>query len=377
MTRETASRYTCVLFAIAAAGCGQRTPTDVIADRVSCTECEIVIEDIAVIGDTSDARSLAGRPFGVWQDGTGRYFINVLDAFPMVYDPAAGVLNHFGRPGGGPGEYRHPTIRALLPGDSLLVSDAFIYHVVSPDLTVARSVTVGTDLPSLVVAEWPARVIATGHSFDRETGTIQSLVAEYDMSGEAIQVRDTLLMTERVSGRDANWVSAIRRLGEVDGDGGVWVSDYNSYRLVQYRNGTPADSITRRPDWFPGGEPARMGSPTEPATPHMLGSWMDDEGLLWVLASQPRLDTQDVWKDMPSFEGAREVRVASLPADYKLNRTVIEVIDLAERRVVSRHTFDGYIIDVLPDQRVASFVETDAGVPVLRIHRMSLRRGEY
>lgn len=26
-------------------------------------------------------------------------------------------------------------------------------------------------------------------------------------------------------------------------------------------------------------------------------------------------NTEDVWKDMPSFEGARAVRVASLPAD--------------------------------------------------------------
>ena len=148
------------------------------------------------------------------------------------------------------------------------------------------------------------------------------------------------------------------------------------FRSCPHRDGEPVDSINRRPDWFPGGEPARIGSPTEPTTPHMIGSWMDGDGLLWVLASQPRLDTEDVWKDMPSLEGAREVRVASLPADYKLNRTVIEVIDLAERRVVSRHTFDGYIIDILPDQRLASFVETKDGVPILRIHEVSLRREE-
>lgn len=376
MTRETASSCMCVVLCVVAAGCAQSTSSDVIPERVSCTQCEIVIEDIAVIGDTSGTHSLAGRPWQVWQGGSGRYFINVLDAFPMVYDPDTGVLNHFGRPGGGPGEYRHPTIRALLPGDSLLVSDAFTYHVVAPDLQVARSVNVDVDLPSLAVMDWPTRVIATSHNFDRETGTVQSVVAGYDMAGEAVQLRDTLLLGEKVSGRDANWIGSIRLLGEVAGDGSMWISDYNTYRLVQYRDGEPVDSITRRPDWFPGGEPARIGSPTEPTTPHMIGSWMDGDGLLWVLTSQPRLDTGDVWKDMPSFEGAREVRVASLPADYKLNRTVIEVIDLAERRVVSRHTFDGYIIDILPDQRLASFVETDDGVPILRIHEVSLRREE-
>ena len=74
--------------------------------------------------------------------------------------------------------------------------------------------------------------------------------------------------------------------------------------------------------------------------------------------------------------GVREVRVASLPAEYKLNQTVIEVIDLSERRVLTRYTFDGYIIDILPGQRFASYVETDAGVPVLRIHGVTLRRGD-
>ena len=374
MTRKTAVLCMCFALACASTGCERSNESDVIPDRVSCADCEIVIEDVAAIGDTAAALSLAGRPFGVWQDGTGRYFINVLDAFPMVYDSATGVLNHFGRPGGGPGEYRHPTIRALLPGDSLLVSDAFTYHVVAPNLTVGRSVTVGTDLPSLAVVNWPTRVVATSRDFDRETGMVQSVVAAYDMSGEALQLRDTLFVSENVSGGDSNWVDTIRLLGEVAGDGSVWISDYNTYRLVRYSGGKPVDSVARRPDWFPGGEPARIGSPTEPTTPHMIGNWVDDDGLLWVLASQPRLDTQDVWKDIPSFEGAREVRVASMPADYKLNRTVIEVIDPAARRVLSRHTFDGYIIDILPDQRLASFVETEDGVPILRIHRVSLRR---
>jgi hypothetical protein len=67
------------------------------------------------------------------------------------------------------------------------------------------------------------------------------------------------------------------------------------------------------------------------------------------------------------------VRVASLPADYKLNRTIIEVVDVEARRVIARHTFDGYINAIMSDQRVASFTETELGVPVLHIHRLELR----
>lgn len=64
--------------------------------------------------------------------------------------------------------------------------------------------------------------------------------------------------------------------------------------------------------------------------------------------------------------------MSALPAGYELYRTVIEVIDIAVKRVIARDTFDGHIIAVLPDQRVAAFVETPDGVPILTIYRLSL-----
>lgn len=376
MTLERAAALSCfVAYAVVVTGC-EGTPAGMIPDRALCRTCEIVIDVVEVIGDTTEANSLTGRPRSVWQDGTGRYFINVLDAFPMVYNPQTGILERFGREGSGPGEYQRPAVRALLPGDSLLVSDAFTYFVVGPDLQVKRSFRVATDLPGIAVVDWPGNVLGTSRRLDRRTEMIQTVVTAYDMSGDNLQAVDTLLATGPISGRDPTWVSSLRLLGEVADDGSLWISDYNSYRMVQYRTGEPVDSIARRPGWFPGGAPMAIGGPDEPASPHMLGNWVDEEGLLWVLASQPRPDTRDAWKDVPSLEGVREVRVASLPAQYKLNQTVIEVIDLNERRVLTRHIFDGYVIDILPGQRFASYVETEAGVPVLRIHGVTLRRGD-
>ena len=68
----------------------------------------------------------------------------------------------------------------------------------------------------------------------------------------------------------------------------------------------------------------------------------------------------------------REVRVASLPPEYKLYRTLIEVIDPAAKRVLARRTFDGYIFGALSENRVAAYVETEAGVPVVTIYRVTL-----
>src|SRR5262245_30901728 len=66
--------------------------SDFGSDPVGCPECRIVTERTAVIGDTVRDNALTGRPHGVWQDSLGRYWINVLDAFPMLYDSGRGTL---------------------------------------------------------------------------------------------------------------------------------------------------------------------------------------------------------------------------------------------------------------------------------------------
>lgn len=361
------------LGALVLGGC-ERTPSGFIPDHVSCRDCEIIVEEVAVVGDTTADASLTGRPMAVWQDGTGRYWINVLDAFPMIYDPESGQLSEFARRGEGPGEYRHPMIRTDLPGDSMLVSDVLTYRVVTRGMGIAREIQGMESLPAIAVVQWPSSVLGITMPHDRSTGTVRTVVARYDFSGDEVSVVDTILATEPNNGAGSEWAGSIRLFGRPAPDSSLWISDFNRYRLVRYSSdGEPLDSVRRRPQWFPGGEPLRIGGPNQPTTPHLSGNWVDAKGRLWVLAAQPRDDTREVWKDAGAQAGAMEGRVASLPADYKLKRTIIEVIDLDTRRVIARRTFDGYVNAILSDQRVASFTETELGVPVLRIHRLTLR----
>lgn len=369
--RYVASRAALCGFAFCAC---ERTPPGFIPDRVSCRNCDILVEEVAVIGDTTAESSRTGRPGAAWRDAAGRYWINVLDAFPMIYDPETRQLRDFARRGEGPGEYRYPSIRTNLPGDSMLVSDGSTFRVVVPSMEIAREVRSLEDLARIAVVQWPGNVFGITMPHDRSTRTFRTVVARYDFSGDRVLATDTILATEPSNGRGAEWANTFRLLGRPAADGSVWISDYNNYRLVKYSpDGESLDSIRRRPDWFPGGEPLRLGGPDQRTTPHVIGNWVDPEGRLWVLASQPREDTREAWKDVASVSGAREVRVASLPAEYKLNRTIVEVIDVNARRVIARHTFDGYLMAVMSDQRVASFTETELGVPVLRIHRLTLR----
>lgn len=52
---------------------------------------------------------------------------------------------------------------------------------------------------------------------------------------------------------------------------------------------------------------------------------------------------------------------------------MIEVIDPVTKNVVATHTFDGYITALLAGNRVASYVENADGIPIMTIHRLTLR----
>lgn len=341
-----------------------------------CEDCRIELEQVATIGDDSEDGMLPGRPTQIVEDGTGRYWINVLDAIPVIHDPDANVpLRPIGRTGSGPGEFRFAAVHAELPGDSVLVSDIFEFRVMARDVSVARTVGSTQQLTSVSVLEWPHRVLAVTRDRTGAPGSSTTVVALYDMSADTVAVRDTLLTMQAPSGDPAAYASSLRQPGRPSPDSDIWISDFNRYRLVRYSPaGERVDSVVRAPDGFPGGDAMRMGGPDQPASPHMIGNWVDDDGRLWTLRAVPRTDTGDAWAELGDMQGIGEVRVAMMPADYELKRTVIEVLDPVAKRVLAEHDFDGFIFAVLPDNRVASYIETDIGVPIITIHRVALHQ---
>jgi hypothetical protein len=342
-------------------------------EQVSCERCVIAIDSVATIGDASGDGMLPGRPAGVLQDGAGRYWINVLDAIPVIHDPGDTTLRPIGRRGSGPGEFSFAAVHAPLPGDSMLVSNSLEFRVMAPDLTVARSVRSTRQLTGASVLQWPGRVLAVSRDRSRAPATPVTVVAIYDMTADTVAAVDTLLTAQAQSADPAAYASSLRRPGLPSADGGIWVSDYNSYRLVRYSpEGEPVDSVVRSPVGFPGGEALGIGGPDQPASPHMIGNWVDDEDRLWIVRAVPRADTGDVWAEHGDMRSVGEVRVSTRPADYELKRTIIEVLDPRTKRLLARQDFDGFIFAVLPDSHVASFVETDVGVPIITIHRLRL-----
>jgi len=365
---RTAPLLCTLLFAGCAAG-----PSAAIPEEPSCADCVIEVEPLLTIGDTTQGGMLNGRPMAVFEDGHGRYWINVLDMFPMVYDPASKALRTFGREGDGPGEFRHPSVIGVLPGDSVLLRDMHRISVVGPNDSVARIIADPSGGWMTDVIRWPDLLLGRPNPYVGGKPRHSVVFATYDLSGNEAVVRDTLLAIDRpLDLRDpAAYASSLRQSGSVSPTGVFWIGDVNQYRLVRYTlDGAAGDTIIRQIDWFIPGQPMYIGGPDRLVSPQLDGNWLDDEHRLWVLVAQP-IDPGNAWDNVEN--GAREVRMSALPPDFRLKRTLIEVIDPATRRVVTRHTFDGYVFGTLPGNRVATYAETDNGIPILTIHRLTLR----
>ena len=53
---------------------------------------------------------------------------------------------------------------------------------------------------------------------------------------------------------------------------------------------------------------------------------------------------------------------------------MIEVIDVAAKRVIARQAINGYISDVLSDGRAVTYVENDDGVPIATVWTLGLKQ---
>jgi hypothetical protein len=99
---------------------------------------------------------------------------------------------------------------------------------------------------------------------------------------------------------------------------------------------------------------------------------IDPAGRLWVFSDAPRPDWHDAWTGIAVPSGTVEMRVSALPPEYSQYDTFVEIIDPARRRVVASARLDAHVFAILDYDRVATFVETDVGIPIVTIRRLTL-----
>lgn len=134
-------------------------------------------------------------------------------------------------------------------------------------------------------------------------------------------------------------------------------------------------SFERRAPWFPDEtDVGGLGTPWTPPPPAVCCVATDPEGLLWILSLVPASTWADAWP-----EGVSENAV-SVPADAVrmdlLHHGRVAVIDPDGGRLLAETDLDGYVINALPDARVAVYSEARDGLPRVTILQLEIR-GRY
>jgi hypothetical protein len=344
---------------LAVANAHAQTPQR-IPDQVSCAACRITTSS-PVFLRVPTQHALSSSPQQVRADTQGR--IVLLDgASVLVFDNAGRFVQSIGREGRGPNEYQGPGEVLVLPGDSLLIIDPQNTRatVISPDLRHVRGISYPNRFGIGSVIRWPDSVLISGFSYSpRVTADPLYLMSFRGNSAQNVRTFGSVGGALR-----PGYPRDVTQHINVTGRAGTITVDRRAYDITVWsRLAAERKQFERRPAWF--AQPSTAGlSPKAPPPPAISGTWFDSStGLLWVVANVPAPGWASAWSGVPA---AQEIRVSAIAVE-RLYNSVLEVVDLAAGRVVTRTEINGWVTGILPGGRLVKYSVDLAGEPRIGI----------
>jgi hypothetical protein len=319
---------------ILAAACGadnKSEPNTVVLRNYSCRDCRIVADSVAFIGHPDD--TVLVSQFNIPAvDSRGRLYLPARDADRIqVFNPSGRLMQTFGKPGQGPGEFDGVMGVGPSAGDTLLIFANNALHVVSPEYVHVRQFQTGGDGSPLPEVLPDGSIIITGtpNMFVRLSATGDTL------SRVALKGTDS---TRKCA-------DCVRRRYAAARDGGaVWSTTQDRYVVdLHSLDGDLQQRFVREADWFTpwpavdgGGAPGERVLVEEIAAffakPRMFGVAEDDSGVLWTYVMF--VEDLDGLKKMPPITDPDQM--SELYSRLSLR---VEAIDLASRMVLAGTTF--------------------------------------
>jgi hypothetical protein len=381
--RRRATPYVAVIVMLVAGSPRESQAQAVVAIDASkgpaCAGCEIVLTRVASLGSLKDAET-PGFYSGVAMDSRGRVFVTGRETRSIVvYDTEGRFIRVFGRPGGGPGEFRQVVALGVGPGDSVVTVDGPRVSVFSPALEFVRSfVTSAPGLPIEMPVAFP-------------DGTIALVLppARAGVRAQPVHVFTPGEIAPRVLGLSAPGSATQclacehRVIGASQTPGHLWLAPVNTFAAELWTAaGTRSLRVEMRgAHWFEPwtSDPVR-GADVRPRNT-ITRVVEDTQRRVWVAAKT----TIDRWTPPPA--GSERGRAATgrsgstvsfndmnpSPELLKRSATVVEVLDPVAGRIVVSQRFDGRAIRLLTPEFAAEFREDRDGVAVLDLYRMSIR----
>jgi hypothetical protein len=365
---------TLIVTAFCTAGCfgfvsGLQGQRNVIPDAVTCGTCRVELQPIATLKDDPD-RGVAFTDVAViTRSRNGNFFVTATaDPYKVVeYEPSgARILRVHGRSGRGPGEVLAAGPPVFL-GDTLVVADprqqrfllqtrdgAAIHTVAIPGRFAAYLGLPDGQFLVNAIMQHPSALGYPLHVVSRSGDLVRSFGADRASYRPEVPALHTRKLAAAPAGRF--WSAGISTF-EVD------LYDAAGERHASFsRVGSLFQSWERTP-----GEPREVRP-----TVSLLGLWQQGNHL-WITYLTPDAN----WRATRPPSARRREPALPPPTPEEANRiwdTVVEVIDLDSRRVLTRARFDAVMRPTYEGGLLWRYEEDAEGLPTLRVLRPVLQR---
>ena len=301
-------------------------------DFAACRGCIVQVGRLATLGTAKD-RELPGDLATVARDRRGRFFVQSIHnrSNIFMYDRNGRFVKLIGRAGDGPGEFRR--VRELkVWGDTLFASDAAVGRItyLSTDGKVlgTRSFIPGTD----GIVRLRAGLVAFGrNSTPSGAGLPLHLIGDGRTIIRSFGASD-------VTVHPSDHYSMFRSIAP-SSDTAVWAAAVNRYEITLWSpSGKALRTLTRSAPWFPRWSDAGYREDISRPVPRLECVREDGKGNLIALLHIPRSDWKATTRRPPGE--------MPLLADYERKKyvdTVVEVIRIADAKLIARRTIHDYL----------------------------------
>ncbi len=332
-----------------------------VTGEPQCPDCTIALEEVAVLGDSSDDASVREDAM-VWgcmvgQLSTGEFVMSgaIGGGSLFVYGDGGGVRRTIGRQGAGPGEFGRRMRMVVGEGDTIHVVD-------DSHLRVQTFTSSGEYVRSFRIPGIPGRfALLAGGNFMLH----RKLTGQGDDDGYLFYMVDPAgEVLARFGKPTRELIEKDQWLASPSNNGGFWTASMWKYEFIHR---TLVDSIdltvTRDVSWFPpDGKWDDEMYVTVPPPANLVHMWEDDLGRLWTYTAIP----DEEW------ELASEQRQGMPEWATNTFDIMIEVIDLREGRLIAQHRHDRWVGPVCGSNLMYTVVRAESGDTRVHVFRPTL-----
>jgi 6-bladed beta-propeller protein len=318
-------------------------PTDTLTVTGTCSECEITLERVAILGGP-------GLPFEFGSNAQlalmsdGRYLTTPISAYEIAVFGADGKYERtVGRYGEGPSEFTDIRSIGVARGDIVYVLQGISQlTLLGPDLREIDRASPQTPAPAQGWAIMPNGEIAFV-TVALGTETPADRVSVIALDG---RLRTTFAQAPRAyRNRNEDYNETVGRLSPSLRYDGVWFAKWNRYALHLFVDGRATKTLVRHADWFESwqGPPAGMEGLTVPKRSTIEAIKERPDGLVTIVATV----TDANWvQNRPEIArgrtGNHDIATGTLPRRLMWD-SVVEVIDPETDELVGHARSDDYL----------------------------------